>query len=329
MEDARIQAQSYALALPDNHATPPFLIVADIGRAFELYFDFAGNGRGYRPFPDERGYRFLLADLGTDTPIAGVERSAADTLRAIWTEPASIDPRTRAAKVTRDIATLLSRVATQLEQAEQKGPQGPYEVGLSERIEATSEFLMRTLFCMFAEDVGLLKKDSFKTFLSDAEGRSDQFWRTGLEALWSRMNDPIEANRYWSYGDVVVRYFNGNLFSRFQVFDLPTEAKTILRIAADQDWRAVEPAIFGTLLEQVLTTSERAKLGAHYTPRAYVERPGAGDRDGRADAGLGGRAKARGGAGRRRGGAGGDRAGVRLSRAAGGGPRARSGVRHG
>ena len=275
MEDARVQAQRYALALPDDHATPPFLIVADIGRAFEIYFDWAGNGRGYRPFPNERGYRIALADLATDAPIAGIEvdgraLGAADTLRAIWTKPASIDPRTRAARVTRDIAQRLSRVAEQLETDQRQLRPGSAEVALG--IEATSLFLMRTLFCMFAEDVGLLPKDSFKTFLSDAEGRSDHFWRSGLEDLWRSMNDPQEVNRYWSQGDAIVRYFNGNLFKGAQVYALPGEFKRELRIAADQDWRAVEPAIFGTLLEQVLTTADRAKLGAHYTPRPYVER---------------------------------------------------------
>ena len=166
---------------------------------------------------------------------------------------------------------MLSKVATQLEKDQEKDRKAN-EVGLSERIEATSLFLMRTLFCMFAEDVELLEKDSFKRFLTDAEKRSDQFWRTGLENLWRGMNSPEKVNRYWSQGDAVVRYFNGNLFKGAQVFNLPPEAKTILRIAADQDWRAVEPAIFGTLLEQVLTTADRAKLGAHYTPRPYVQR---------------------------------------------------------
>src|SRR5690606_23213998 len=42
--------------------------------------------------------------------------------------------------------------------------------------------------------------------------------------------------------------------------------------AAKADWRHVEPAIFGTLLERALDAKERHKLGAHYTPRAYVER---------------------------------------------------------
>src|SRR4029077_6469600 len=42
--------------------------------------------------------------------------------------------------------------------------------------------------------------------------------------------------------------------------------------AARKDWHEVEPAIFGTLLEQALDPAERRRLGAHYTPRAYVER---------------------------------------------------------
>jgi type I restriction-modification system DNA methylase subunit len=270
MADARVQAERYALALPAEHRSPPFLIVADIGRSFELYFDWAGNGRGYGPFPDERSYRLPFEALGTDDKVGPLKLTAAEVLRAIWTAPASIDPRLRAAEVTRDIAERLKRVAEQLEKDERARHPGAAEIAMG--IEQTSLFLMRMLFCMFAEDVGLLPKESFQTFLSDAKDRSDQFWRRGLEDLWSRMNDPVEANRYWSYGDAIIRYFNGNLFSGARVYDLPAEFKKELLVAAKRDWRSVEPAIFGTLLEQVLTAKDRAKLGAHYTPRAYVER---------------------------------------------------------
>jgi hypothetical protein len=270
MADARIQAERYALALPDDHRTPPFLIVADIGRSFELYFDWSGNGRGYGPFPDERGYRIRLDDLAGADKIKGLDLTPAELLRAIWTDPASVDPRLKAAEVTRDIAERLSRVAAALEQTQRQLAPGDAMVSL--RIEATSLFLMRMLFCMFAEDVELLPKDSFKRFLQDSEERSDLFWRSGLNELWSKMNDPQEVNRFWSHGDAVVRYFNGNLFSGVQVFDLPGEFKRALTVAAGKDWRKVEPAIFGTLLEQVLTVADRARFGAHYTPRPYVER---------------------------------------------------------
>ena len=53
MRDALAQAKRYAVNLPSNHPWPPFLIVCDVGRAFELYFDYSGNGRGYGYFPDQ------------------------------------------------------------------------------------------------------------------------------------------------------------------------------------------------------------------------------------------------------------------------------------
>ena len=42
--------------------------------------------------------------------------------------------------------------------------------------------------------------------------------------------------------------------------------------AAQAEWKDVEPSIFGTLLERALDKNERHRLGAHYTPREYVER---------------------------------------------------------
>lgn len=265
MADARVQAERYSLGLPGGaHKSPPFLIVADIGRAFELYFDWTGDGRGYGFFPDQQNYRITLEQL-TDAKVQAL-------LRGIWTDPASVDPRARAVEVTRDIAQRLSRVAEALENNHRAQRPGHSDDELARGIEDTSLFLMRVLLCMFAEDVGLLPPKSFQNFLEEARTKSDQWWRSGLTDLWSRMNRGDEHDRFWSFGDATVRHFNGNLFSTAQVFDLPAEFKGELFVAARQDWRSVEPAIFGTLLEQVLTKSERAKLGAHYTPRPYVQR---------------------------------------------------------
>jgi hypothetical protein len=264
MADARVQAERYALALPDNHKTPPFLIVADIGRSFELYFDWSGNGRGYGFFPDQQNYRITLDQLH--------DEEVRKLLRAIWTEPASVDPRLKAAEVTREIAKQLSSVAEHLEQEQRKSNPGKGDGEVMLGIESTSLFLMRTLFCMFAEDVELLPKGSFTAFLDEARDKSDTWWRRGLTDLWHQMSKADLPERFWSFGDAEVRYFNGNLFSSSQVYDLAKEFKGTLFTAAKQDWRSVEPAIFGTLLEQVLTTAERAKLGAHYTPRPYVQR---------------------------------------------------------
>ncbi len=66
--------------------------------------------------------------------------------------------------------------------------------------------------------------------------------------------------------------FNGKLFFDARVFPMGQEDIGVLKVAAEKDWTEVDPSIFGTLLEQALSTSDRASLGAHYTPRAYVER---------------------------------------------------------
>ena len=60
--------------------------------------------------------------------------------------------------------------------------------------------------------------------------------------------------------------------SRIEPFCLCREEIGELYEAAKADWKEVEPAIFGALLEQALDAAERRRLGAHYTPRAYVER---------------------------------------------------------
>jgi len=66
--------------------------------------------------------------------------------------------------------------------------------------------------------------------------------------------------------------FNGGLFEEASVLPLDAVQIEILIKAAKAQWRNVEPAIFGTLLERALDPDERHALGAHYTPRAYVER---------------------------------------------------------
>lgn len=266
MEDALAQAKFYALALPADHGWPPFIIVCDVGRAFEIYFDWANNGKGYGFFPDQASYRIELADLRTS--------DIRKRLAGIWLDPASIDPRRQTVKVTREIAARLARVSKYLEDnfKDETRYKSLPDWQKSQGIEETSMFLMRMLFCMFAEDVGLLPEKSFQSFIEDSIGKSDQYWHSGLDALWSRMNNPDANNRYWSHGDAVVRYFNGNLFTHARVINLPKQEKGELLAAARAEWREVEPAIFGTLLEQALTPAERAKLGAHYTPRPYVER---------------------------------------------------------
>src|SRR5690606_31888437 len=97
-----------------------------------------------------------------------------DRLRAVWTDPFSLDPTRKSAEVTRDIAGRLSIIAKRLERKHDAGD--------------VAEFLMRCLFTMFAEDVGLLPKDIFVDLLADLVDRPATF-PLALESLWRTMNE--------------------------------------------------------------------------------------------------------------------------------------------
>ena len=56
MLNARRQAEDYARALPENHEWPPFIIVCDVGHAFEIFADFTGKGRNYTSFQTVKAF---------------------------------------------------------------------------------------------------------------------------------------------------------------------------------------------------------------------------------------------------------------------------------
>ena len=246
MLKARGQAEQYARALPASEGRPPLLIVVDVGHSIELYSEFTRTGGTYVPFPDPQSHRILLARLG--------DADVRETLRLAWTDPQALDPALRSARVTRDIAQSLGRLAASLEKS-------------GHSAETVATFLMRALFTMFAEDVELLPKNSFVNLLKSLHGHTDQFVPM-IEELWGRM----KTGGFSTVLREKVRHFNGGLFEHATALPLTDDQFELLIEASHADWRDVEPAIFGTLLERALNPIERHKLGAHYTPRAYVER---------------------------------------------------------
>ena len=148
--------------------------------------------------------------------------------------------------------------------------------------ETVALFLMRCLFTMFAEDVELLPKNSFREISKRCKDNPSLFPRL-VEQLWAAMDKGGFA--YAIERDV--KEFNGYLFKNRTVLPLPCQEIGELYEAATKDWKLVEPAIFGALLEQALDPAERKKLGAHYTPRVYVEAAGHRGRSGTAQGRMG------------------------------------------
>jgi hypothetical protein len=246
MLNAKRQAEEYARALPTSHGWPPFILICDVGHCIEVYADFSGQGKNYTQFPDRQTFRIYLEDLRNV--------DVCERLRKIWLDPASLDPAQASAKVTRDIAKRLAQVSLALEKKNYPA-------------QDVAMFLMRCLFTMFAEDVGLLPEKSFKEVLEECEKNPEAFTHD-VGQLWEAMDLGTWAHVL----KTKVKKFNGEFFRNRAALPLGREEIGELRQAASYTWKEVDPSIFGTLVEQALDPEERKRLGAHYTPRAYVER---------------------------------------------------------
>ncbi len=236
MEAAFGQAVNYARNLPQR---PPFVITCDIGHAFHVWDGFSGAFGGY-------GARrtYTLNDLR--------DPKVQECFRTLWLDPQSLDPAKARTVVTREVAAALGGLAKSLE--------------TRFSAEAVARFLMRTVFTFFAEDVGLLPEKLFQNALEGAWLEHPEAFPKGMESLWDAMN----TGGFW--GPLKVLRFNGGLFQESLALDLTADEIARLAEAARFDWSEVDPSIFGTLLESALDARERHRLGAHYTPRAYVER---------------------------------------------------------
>lgn len=161
--------------------------------------------------------------------------------------------------MTREIAQLLARLARDLERAHAP--------------DTVATFLMRCIFCMFAQSVGVLpSRHTFTELLAELERHPASFvGRVGR--LWQLM----DRGGYSDDVNAPIHRFNGGLFAPgphgpIDPLVLNPDQIRLLISAAKRDWADVEPAIFGTLLENALDARKRGQLGAHFTPRAFVER---------------------------------------------------------
>ncbi|TDL85815.1 class I SAM-dependent DNA methyltransferase [Meridianimarinicoccus aquatilis] len=243
---ARNQADGYARAVSRDDGWPPFLLVVDVGHVIEVYADFSGQGQGYTQYPDGNRYRITMEALR--------DPKTRERLRLIWTDPHALDPARVAAQVTRAVADRLATLGRSFE-------------GQGHEPETVARFLMRCLFTMFAEDVELIPQRSFTDLLEKLRGHPEHA-APALKALWETMN----TGGFSAVLTTDLMRFNGGLFKEAEALPLSNVQLSLLIDAAKCDWREVEPAIFGTLLERALDKRQRHKLGAHYTPRAYVER---------------------------------------------------------
>ncbi len=213
---------------------PPLLVVCDLDRII-VHTNFTGTVSAVHEIP--------LEALGEPRNI--------EILRAVFENPGALRPGRTSVAVTRDAARHLAEIAAILR-------------GRGLDPAAVAHFLDRVVFCLFAEDVGLLP-DMVFTRLLEKTGRDPERFTKQLGHLF----DAMAAGG--DFGLESVRRFNGNLFDDRSVLDLTAEDIARIAAAATLDWSAVDPSIFGTLFERGLDPATRTQLGAHFTSRADIE----------------------------------------------------------
>lgn len=212
---------------------PPLLVTCDQER-FEVHTNFTGT----RPLV----YSFTLDDLLTSAPTPNCALPPLEVLRAVFNNPELLRPEAAQVRVTEQVAEEFAKLADSLEQR-----------GVDP--EHAAHFLMRLLFCLFADSTDLLPDHLFRQMIAKPENFSRK-----LRQLFGAM-----AARNSTFGPHDIHYFNGGLFADDEVFDLTTADLAVLKAAAALDWSQVEPAIFGTLFERGLDPGKRSQLGAHHT----------------------------------------------------------------
>jgi len=127
-----------------------------------------------------------------------------------------------------------------------------------------AHFLVRVVFCLFAEDVGLLERGLFTRLVTRVGSDPKKFARHVAD-LFSAMS---------TGGDFLlerIRHFNGSLFDATPVLELTADEIAAIGTVAGEDWSAVDVSISGTLFERGLNPAKRSQLGSHYTSRIDIE----------------------------------------------------------
>ena len=223
------QLRQYALALEN----PPLLIVSDMVR-FRIRTNWTNSV--------SLTHEFTLEDLA--------DAANRDKLKWAMSDPERLRPGESRQALTERAAATFAELAQSLRDR-------------GHEPQAVAHFVNRLVFCMFAEDVGLLPDNMFTRMLGHARKRPGEFTELSRD-LFSAMSTGGRI------GFEAVGWFNGGLFDDDKTLPLDREEIEVTLKAAALDWSEIDPSIFGTLFERGLDPDKRSQLGAHYTDREKI-----------------------------------------------------------
>lgn len=138
---------------------------------------------------------------------------------------------------------------------------------------ALEVYLVRLLFCLFADDTGIFPKDSFVNYIENSkEDGSDLSVRLAQLFEILNMSDEIRKKRTLLSPELLqFRYINGGLFANPLPFaDFNDKMRRVLLDCCNFDWNKISPAIFGAMFQGVMDKEQRRELGAHYTSEENI-----------------------------------------------------------
>jgi type II restriction/modification system DNA methylase subunit YeeA len=227
------KAYQQLLQYRESLQNPPLLVVSDMA-TIEIHTNFTNTVK--------RITRLTLDDILTPR---GLQQ-----LRDVFTNPEAFRAPQTSEQVTRQAAAEFAELAAQLRR-------------YGEEPQRIAHFLIRLLFCLFAEDVGLLPDKVFSQLVEATKRRAPLF----VEEL-GKLFTAMSTGGFYGLKDIP--HFNGRLFDSAEVLPIDSDAVTILQRVAALDWSSIEPSILGTLFERSLDPAKRAQLGAHYTSREDI-----------------------------------------------------------
>lgn len=229
LEKAFSQLQQYAIALEN----PPLLVVSDIDR-IRVHTNWTNTV--------QRVHEFQLDDL--------IDAANRERLKSAFLDPEKLRPAKTRQVLTEEAAQQFVSLTQRLRQRGHKAAE-------------VAHFVNRLVFCMFAEDVGLLTGSIFERMLSHCGDHPEDF-QAMAQTLFGAMKGGGRV------GFEKVEWFNGGLFDSDHALPLEKQDIADLQAAAKLDWSDIDPSILGTLFERGLDPDKRSQLGAHYTDRDKI-----------------------------------------------------------
>ena len=235
LSKAREQAEEYCLGLKDSEH-PRYLLLSDF-QTFELY-----------DLEEGIEAKFALSELHQNVEklgfIIGVQKRTFQDQ-----DPVNIEA-----------SELMGRVHDALMDSGYVG-------------HGLEQFLVRLLFCLFADDTGIFEpRGIFENLIKDRTAEDGTDLGQWLSSLFDVLNTP-ESKRYKTLDEDLAAfpYVNGELFAdRLPIPAFDADMRQALIDACEFSWDAISPAIFGALFQSVMDREERRKKGAHYTTEKNI-----------------------------------------------------------